>query len=494
MSSDNNGSNEIWRDDLLGRQRDCSFLIDFLSRRSDELAAKNQSKSYVLNINAKWGQGKTFFLKRFASQLHENNFVSVYVNSWTDDHAPDPLVPVISALDRALKPFTTKKGAIKKAWEVTKENGLRIVSTAIIHGTKQAIKKAVGESGGEAIVEIASVAKPKKSAVLEVGEATLEATVDELLDHYGKSLIKQFDKNNNSILTFKSNLQTLVEGIQKEKKLPLFIIIDELDRCRPDYAIKLLERVKHLFDVCNVVFVIATDTDQLGCSVNAAYGVNFDSRRYLLRFFDQSYSFAEPELEPFIQNLFKVRGIRTEILEAPVFTPVEFVAAMFIKMNLSLRDVEQCLDTLENIITVWTVKCRIQLLYLIPLIAAHQQGRNDEFNVLSRTEPADEGALDGLVSKEWKIQFASSRFGERQPDAISVVELIRKLQGKLKVSLPKAMENSEGQSPSLRWLRLQFQNEFMSRFNGTYIDEDAPASIMRDYPRLVRQAGRLSRE
>lgn len=66
---------------------------------------------------------------------------------------------------------------------------------------------------------------------------------------------------------------------------PIFIFIDELDRCRPDYAISLLEIVKHIFDIKNFVFIIATNTDQLQHSIKNVYGNDFSANDYLGRFF-----------------------------------------------------------------------------------------------------------------------------------------------------------------------------------------------------------------
>ncbi|MGP0042154.1 MAG: P-loop NTPase fold protein, partial [Rhodomicrobium sp.] len=412
----------------------------------------------------------------------------------TDDHAQDPLLAVIAALDEALKPFTKKNSIIKKAWEATKSNGLRIASSLVVHGTKQIIKKAIGESGGEAFSEIVNAPTPKKSEALEIAEATVQATVDELVDNYSKSLIKEFNKSKSSMRSFKDNLQKLLEACGSNgKKLPLFVIVDELDRCRPTYAIHLLERIKHLFDVSNVVFIIATDTEQLCCSVNSVYGNNFDSKRYLLRFFDQSYSFAEPSLVEFVANILRIRKINTDHLEAPIGDSVPFIIEMFSAMRLSLRDIEQCLDTLENIITVWNIGCRIQLLYLVPLIVAYQQGRRDIFDMLSEFDIGDE-IFDGFIPKGWRLDFEGFNFPDRQSETISVVDLLKKLCAKLKVSLPKAMESSEGQNYSQRWLRQQFQAEFASLHRSTYRVGKEPFSVMTDYPRLVQQAGRLSRD
>ena len=490
---------DIWQEDLLERQQDARFLIDFLSRRSRELVEKGEAKSYVLNINSAWGQGKTFFLRRLVKQLAEENYVSVYINAWTDDHAQDPLVAVIAALDEALKPFTKKYSSLKKVWQTTKSSGLEIVSAAVVHATKQLLKRAIGESGGEAINEIANTPKQNKIEALEVAEAALEASVEELVDSHAKSLIKYFNKNKTSMQSFKANLTKLIEVCQKSgKEIPLFIVIDELDRCRPTYAIQLLERIRHLFDVANVVFVIATDTEQLRYSVNAVYGNDFDSKRYLLRFFDHSYSFTIPNVGRFVEKLFLANKTNSDQLSSPAMEPLPFIISMFLETRISLRDIEQCMDILETIITIWKRRCRIQLLYLIPLIIAHQQGNKEIFNALADANASRAIFNTGhFIPQSWQLQFEGSNFREWQPwqpELLSVTNLVNSLCEKLKVPLPKAMENSDGQSSSQRWIRQQFQDEFMMLHNGTYRDNRAPFSVMIDYPRLVQQAGRLSRE
>ena len=89
---------------------------------------------------------------------------------------------------------------------------------------------------------------------------------------------------------------------------PIYILIDELDRCRPIYALTLLERVKHLFDISGYQFVIATDTEQLQHTVRAVYGEGFDARRYLKRFFDIQYSFPEVDPLKHAKYLFDLNG------------------------------------------------------------------------------------------------------------------------------------------------------------------------------------------
>jgi hypothetical protein len=48
----------IWQDDLLGRRNDAEFLINFLTARAKERASQGRTGSYVLNIDAGWGNGR----------------------------------------------------------------------------------------------------------------------------------------------------------------------------------------------------------------------------------------------------------------------------------------------------------------------------------------------------------------------------------------------------------------------------------------------------
>lgn len=74
---------------------------------------------------------------------------------------------------------------------------------------------------------------------------------------------------------------------------PIILFIDELDRCRPDYAVDMLEVIKHVFDVENVKVVLVTNTKQLRAAINHRYGMEVDAQKYLDKFL--KYSFALPD-------------------------------------------------------------------------------------------------------------------------------------------------------------------------------------------------------
>ena len=91
----------------------------------------------------------------------------------------------------------------------------------------------------------------------------------------------------------------------------------------------MLERVKHLFNVDGVIFIIATDTRQLQHTVRAVYGGEFDAIGYLTRFFDRSYIFRDPSHEAFVQKLFGEHQGAEELLSVlPHETPVSLFVSM----------------------------------------------------------------------------------------------------------------------------------------------------------------------
>ena len=100
----------------------------------------------------------------------------------------------------------------------------------------------------------------------------------------------------------KKGLEKLSEAVFKRLQHPLVFIIDELDRCRPTFAIELLERVKHIFDVPYLVFVFGINRDELCKSLSSIYGeINTDV--YLRRFFDFGFQLQEVESQAFVEHL-----------------------------------------------------------------------------------------------------------------------------------------------------------------------------------------------
>lgn len=491
------GEEDIWHDDLLDRQSDAQFLIDFLVRRVGERQAAGLTKSYVLNLNAKWGQGKTYFLKRLAQQLEADGYLAVYVNAWEDDHAEDPLIAVISAIDTVMKSHFKKKKKLKEAWDVAKRSGVEIAITAAKRGLSKLAKKAIGEGVDEIadLMDQGSVEESPNgeddSADSTDDNADIGKDINKLLDRQAEKILKRFSDSRRSISRFRNDLGSLLASIGDEEAphAPLFVLIDELDRCRPTYALALLERVKHIFDVDDCIFIIATDSEQLRCLINTVYGTNFDSGRYLLRFFDRAYEFEQPELEDFIANLFHQHQIDGKLLSCPPSNEHQiFFLGMMQAFDLSLRDAEQCVDMLRTIITVWQYKAKIELLYMMPLIFAFQQGNLTLQDCLERRIPA--ALPEALPSGHgaWSVGFPKRDSLNRivGEEGVPIRTMLQSLLSYIGKPLPKITADLGGDElPVGLWFYSRFREEFQLEHNSHHRTENPPMSLLRSYPELV---------
>ena len=150
----------------------------------------------------------------------------------------------------------------------------------------------------------------------------------------------------------KRQLTELTAKVFEETGHPTVFIIDELDRCRPTFAIELLERVKHIFDVPNLVFVIGINHDELCKSLKSVYG-EISADIYLRRFFDIEFTLPEADSESFCRHLFEkfelrefFASLRNGARSDVHINEFDYLSGNFPylwgKLGLSLRDIENC--------------------------------------------------------------------------------------------------------------------------------------------------------
>jgi hypothetical protein len=149
-----------------------------------------------------------------------------------------------------------------------------------------------------------------------------------------------------ALLQFRSELQSFIEANCVGK--PLVFFIDELDRCRPDYAVEFLERIKHFFCVDNIIFIVSVDKKHLAESVKGHYGsADIDTDEYLRRFFDIEYDLPCPELKAFCEYIFKrenLDGIQTD-KEKDIL--LDIILMLVQSENITLRQVERYISQLK---------------------------------------------------------------------------------------------------------------------------------------------------
>ncbi|NKX35125.1 AAA family ATPase [Alteromonadaceae bacterium A_SAG3] len=254
----------------VGRKAYGEFLASFLAEEKD---------GFVLNLNGKWGTGKTEFLKRLYTHFHNANHPVIYIDAWESDFTDNPLLVVASELINQLSGQLTVDGS---DLDKLKEFLGKFLKGSVILAGSMAGKFFLDDAGGGR----------------ELVKALYESSPKELLNFMKKGYSEQVTAVNE----VRSQLEHFAEALKKahSRKLPVVVLVDELDRCRPNYAIEMLEVIKHFFNTKNFVFVVATDTEQLQNSINAVYGEKFESEAYLRRFFDRKSVLSPPDVDKFL--------------------------------------------------------------------------------------------------------------------------------------------------------------------------------------------------
>lgn len=142
-------------------------------------------------------------------------------------------------------------------------------------------------------------------------------------------------------------MEKLANDPKKFKNIPVVIAIDELDRCRPLYAIELLEAAKHLFSVNNIVFVLATNRSELGHSIKAVYGEKFDSQEYLKRFIDVDFRLPDADRKEYISTMMssKTRSVLHANYNSKI--ALDLIFNLFGSHEISLRSVAHYIHRLN---------------------------------------------------------------------------------------------------------------------------------------------------
>jgi hypothetical protein len=211
-----------------------------------------------------------------------------------------------------------------------------------------------------------------------------------MMEGLTKDFLAEYTKNKEAISQFKSGVSKVLSNDGGDATR-LFIFIDELDRCRPTYAIELLERIKHLLDIEGLVFVLAMDKIQLSHSVKGIYGAEFEALGYLRRFIDIEYTLPESDLDAFIDQLYINFGFNDFFQKRMQYREFQYdkghlkdtFKLLANAKKLSLREVEQLFAKINLVI-----QSTAENTYLYPALLAflliakeyHHENYNDYIN------------------------------------------------------------------------------------------------------------------
>ncbi|MBR3313077.1 MAG: hypothetical protein IKG18_02950 [Atopobiaceae bacterium] len=290
---------ESLRNDSAGRNGD---IIDFIKMLADT------EGPYAYMIDEPWGDGKTFFVKSVElllnamnpqsvdygydhtelnsvlSRLGDTDFLALpyYFNAWDNDFSDDPLTTLFASMAAEFD-----RNDLLKASKVKVKDGIAAVIDA-------------GLAVGQVPFRISGAA----------GALTSE------------SLIASFKTK----AEIRERISRLAEESIVEVANKLVIFVDELDRCRPDFAVRLLEQTKSLFCSESIIFVFSADSSQLAKAVGGMYGSGFDTSKFLERFFDERIKLCPVDSVKFTGDGVNYNGgnrfdkLARELLDSKVLT------------------------------------------------------------------------------------------------------------------------------------------------------------------------------
>lgn len=385
-----------WDDDKLGRKRDAealqTYIESILSRQTT-----HPDKGLIINLDAPWGSGKTFFLERLKKQLESSGYNVIYFNAWEHDYLPDPLLPLTAEITKFFDAATEQSEA---AQTLRKKTGA-IIRAATIGATRQAAKRLFGEALEE-IENIITSGDTNASISKSVGEAGFDSAIDQHGAEDSKVFFEIAAEANRSRESFS---ETIAEFLSEQSTRASFLLIDELDRARPSFSVELLERIKHLISAPNLVTIFATDRDQLAAALSGVYGSEYDGEQYLRRFFDRKVTFARGDRVSHIKGRITERQVPLHAYFSPgerdgragngeqdiAEAVVQELDAISTAFNLSVRDVEQTVDTFEMVSAILPGEQKRFLSALVYLLIVLQfKGKEGHF----RSAAALRGGMD----------------------------------------------------------------------------------------------------
>lgn len=225
--------------DYLSRQPYLNLLKSIIGNQ------KNNETGYYFAIDGEWGSGKTWVLQELEKQLLEdkdNKYLIFHYNAWENDFYEEPLVAILSVMIECLKKQKTR---VKE-----KDSAKKVVTSSIT-----------------ALIKVAGTVIEKKWNVNP--NDIIESVKDS-----GKAIsdIKLTKSDFNNMLPLENALKQIKNVIEKlSKEMHIILVVDELDRCLPEYAIKVLERLHHVCDGMAIIQIIAYSGKALANSVAQVY-------------------------------------------------------------------------------------------------------------------------------------------------------------------------------------------------------------------------------
>lgn len=309
--------------DLLGRQE----IVDRIMKILEVISEKKSSCTFALN--GAWGTGKTFVLNMLMNQLwecHSDQFIVFHYNCWQYDYYEEPLIAIVAAM---LDSVDNENHLLPTNLRDEVKAGIKLARPVLQKIATEFVKNKIG-------VDLTDVI----STVNDYNHA-LDAEEED------RANARSFDE----FYSFKKVIQLAHNELNKlTNERTLVIVVDELDRCLPAYAIKVLERLHHLFEsLKNTVVLLAVDKNQLDTTVKQLFGDKTDTSHYLRKFINfeitlETKAVDQKNLRMKYADFFNSFDFPQEIHPFPVET---FIASLL--SDIPIRVQEQIINRVHTV-------------------------------------------------------------------------------------------------------------------------------------------------
>jgi hypothetical protein len=431
--------------------------IDIFNRKplGENLAVllKNSDQNLVISIDNKWGEGKTTFIKMWQGHLKKNHDIeSIYFDAFANDHIEDPFSALLAELYQFVLLKIPNESKLKEDFkEKAKKASIAILKGGLKVGIRYATMNVL--DGGFLDGNQKDSNKTDKAIADEL-VSMAENTAQHYLDNYSQTKAQ--------IEQFKYSLERVVQHISPNG--PLVFIVDELDRCKPSYSVELLEKLKHVFSVPNVHFILSINRKQLEASIKGQYGQEVNSNLYLQKFIQFSVTlpmksrFRYFYRKKFIKDLF----VRAEIPSTTEATQaIQYLEEMAEHIELSFRG---C----ERVFSLLTIQIGSNRLDFSPLLIALLCIKIVNIELFNDLESNMSIELFEKVEKELKIN---------KDNYLSLPELVQYIYLDLRLAFSIPINPNADKTPSTSFDKTylahfsQYQGYgFPDKFGGVYQD------------------------
>lgn len=320
---DNDILNEAFKDDCFNRKQLAEQVLKLI-----QYECPFRDDSFVISLNAPFGRGKTKFLQMFRAYYEKKSYKSILINAWEDDFADNPIVPISCSLIEGLKGIDDKDINSAKDKLIESLRATLTISSNISNNVLKLVSCGVldVQDNVKAVKENYEKAKGSMQSVIEEDFLNTKAALKDM----------------------KTALEDFVDKIGRDK---IIIVVDELDRAKPSYAIEFLEAIKHIFSIKGLVFLLAVNRKQLEISARTIFGKELDFDGYYMRFISREIYLDSAKVEnytKFNEHLFAERYNEKNPSSTQLFKNennnrsfLDYTSKLFEKFQLEAREIER---------------------------------------------------------------------------------------------------------------------------------------------------------